>query len=111
MIQTIVFYMDSVKKLSSYCKKYGSKPGYRLHAYSIWFTLSRLLFLGREIMLNCGSETHLPGYGQEPKGKINIYKIWRGVRVVEGARLESVYTVKRIKGSNPFLSAKLIVRP
>ena len=26
--------------------------------------------------------------------------------MVEGARLESVYTVKRIKGSNPFLSAK-----
>ena len=26
-------------------------------------------------------------------------------RVVEGARLESVYTVKGIKGSNPFLSA------
>jgi len=25
--------------------------------------------------------------------------------VVEGARLESVYTVKGIKGSNPFLSA------
>ena len=30
---------------------------------------------------------------------------WRGVRVVEGARLESVYTVKRIAGSNPALSA------
>ena len=29
-------------------------------------------------------------------------------RVVEGARLESVYTVKGIKGSNPFLSAKKI---
>ena len=29
----------------------------------------------------------------------------RGVRVVEGARLESVYTVKRIAGSNPALSA------
>ncbi len=27
-------------------------------------------------------------------------------RVVEGARLESVYIVKGIKGSNPFLSAK-----
>ena len=27
---------------------------------------------------------------------------------VEGARLESVYTVKGIKGSNPFLSAKKI---
>ncbi len=30
---------------------------------------------------------------------------WRGVRVVEGARLESVYTVNRIEGSNPSLSA------
>ncbi len=30
----------------------------------------------------------------------------RGVRVVEGARLESVYTAKpRIEGSNPSLSA------
>ena len=32
--------------------------------------------------------------------------IRRDGRVVEGARLESVYTVKGIKGSNPFLSAK-----
>ena len=30
---------------------------------------------------------------------------WRGVRVVEGARLESVYTGNCIEGSNPFLSA------
>ena len=30
----------------------------------------------------------------------------RGGRVVEGARLERVYTGNRIKGSNPFLSAK-----
>ncbi len=30
----------------------------------------------------------------------------RDGRVVEGARLESVYTVKRIEGSNPSLSAK-----
>ena len=30
----------------------------------------------------------------------------RDGRVVEGARLESVYAVKGIKGSNPFLSAK-----
>ena len=29
--------------------------------------------------------------------------------VVEGARLESVYTVKGIKGSNPFLSARTYV--
>ena len=32
-------------------------------------------------------------------------KLRRDGRVVEGARLESVYTVKGIKGSNPFLSA------
>src|SRR4029078_11464046 len=30
---------------------------------------------------------------------------WRGGRVVEGARLESVYTGNRIAGSNPALSA------
>jgi hypothetical protein len=30
---------------------------------------------------------------------------WRGVRVVEGARLESVYTGNGIAGSNPALSA------
>jgi hypothetical protein len=29
--------------------------------------------------------------------------------VVEGARLESVYTVKGIKGSNPFLSARIFL--
>ena len=28
---------------------------------------------------------------------------------VEGARLESVYTVKGINGSNPFLSAKIFL--
>ena len=32
-------------------------------------------------------------------------QIKRGVRVVEGARLESVYTGNRIAGSNPALSA------
>jgi hypothetical protein len=32
---------------------------------------------------------------------------WRGGRVAEGARLESVYTGNRIVGSNPTLSAKL----
>ena len=31
----------------------------------------------------------------------------RGVRVVEGARLESVYTRKGIEGSNPSLSAQI----
>ena len=39
-----------------------------------------------------------------------LFKYWRGGRVVEGARLESVYTSNRIKGSNPFLSAILIVK-
>ena len=32
---------------------------------------------------------------------------WRGGRVVEGARLESVYRVNSIMGSNPILSAKI----
>ncbi len=32
---------------------------------------------------------------------------WRGVRVAEGARLESVYASNRIAGSNPALSASL----
>ena len=31
--------------------------------------------------------------------------LWRGVRVVEGARLESVYRGNSIAGSNPALSA------
>tara|TARA_B100000886_G_scaffold98113_1_gene65112 strand:- start:458 stop:598 length:141 start_codon:yes stop_codon:yes gene_type:complete len=31
---------------------------------------------------------------------------WRGGRVVEGARLESVYRGNSIMGSNPILSAK-----
>ena len=31
--------------------------------------------------------------------------VWRGVRVVEGARLESVYRGNSIAGSNPALSA------
>ena len=34
------------------------------------------------------------------------YPFWRGGRAVEGARLEIVYTVKRIEGSNPSLSAR-----
>ena len=32
---------------------------------------------------------------------------WRGGRAVEGARLEIVYTLTRIEGSNPSLSARL----
>ena len=34
-------------------------------------------------------------------------KPWRGVRVAEGARLESVFTSNRDVGSNPTLSASL----
>ena len=33
--------------------------------------------------------------------------LWRDGRAVEGARLESVYTLTRIEGSNPSLSAIL----
>ena len=35
-----------------------------------------------------------------------LFKKRRGVRVVEGARLESVYSGNAIAGSNPALSAK-----
>jgi hypothetical protein len=34
-----------------------------------------------------------------------LSNLWRGGRLVEGARLEIVYAVKRIRGSNPLLSA------
>ena len=37
--------------------------------------------------------------------------LWRGGRAVEGARLESVYTVKGIVGSNPTLSAIFKISP
>ncbi len=34
--------------------------------------------------------------------KLNaLIGFWRSVRVADGARLESVYTLKRIVGSNP----------
>ena len=36
---------------------------------------------------------------------------WRGGRVVEGARLESVYRGNPIMGSNPILSAILKLHP
>ena len=41
------------------------------------------------------------------KNKYSIFKYinWRGGRVVEGARLESVYRGNSIMGSNPILSA------
>ena len=35
---------------------------------------------------------------------------WRVGRVAEGARLESVYTLIRIVGSNPTLSAKYVYK-
>ena len=34
-----------------------------------------------------------------------LYPRWRGGRVVEGAPLLRAYTLTRIEGSNPFLSA------
>ena len=45
--------------------------------------------------------------GSPPSGKLLIPFERRDVRVVEGARLESVCTSNRTKGSNPFLSASL----
>jgi len=45
--------------------------------------------------------------GSPPSGKLLIPLARRDVRVVEGARLESVCTRNRTKGSNPFLSASL----
>ena len=36
--------------------------------------------------------------------------LWRGGRVAEGARLESVYTGNRIVGSNPTPSANIKLR-
>ena len=36
--------------------------------------------------------------------------MWRGGRVVEGARLESVYRGNSIMGSNPILSAIYILK-
>ena len=40
---------------------------------------------------------------------LDLQLFWRVVRVVEGARLESVYTRKGIEGSNPSLSAQIPV--
>ena len=37
-----------------------------------------------------------------------LESIWWGVRVVEGARLESVYRLTPIEGSNPSLTANSI---
>ena len=38
---------------------------------------------------------------------VDLQSFWRLVRVVEGARLESVYTGNCIKGSNPLVSAEI----
>jgi hypothetical protein len=40
------------------------------------------------------------------KRSITLFELGRGGRVVEGARLESVYTGNCIEGSNPSLSAR-----
>ena len=40
-----------------------------------------------------------------------MFALWRGVRAAEGARLESVYIRKYIKGSNPFPSNSLRMAP
>ena len=42
----------------------------------------------------------------KPCYNLTVSPIWRDVRAVEGARLESVYTGNCIKGSNPFLSGQ-----
>ena len=47
------------------------------------------------------------GVGEWFSDIIARFDIWRGVRVAEGARLESVYAGNRIAGSNPALSAIL----
>ena len=41
----------------------------------------------------------------EKKNSMTYHTPWRGDRVAEGARLESVCAVFRTEGSNPFLSA------
>ena len=42
---------------------------------------------------------------EQKLNNLNVAYLWRDGRAVEGARLESVYTVKGIVGSNPTLSA------
>ncbi len=45
------------------------------------------------------------GLTVQPSNRQANQRFWRGVRVAEGARLESVYRRKSIAGSNPALSA------
>jgi hypothetical protein len=51
-------------------------------------------------------EPELRSGGLAPRCRCGV-KPWRGVRVAEGARLESVFTSNRDVGSNPTLSAIL----
>jgi hypothetical protein len=62
---------------------------------------------GRSIYIYSGrdQQRYLEVFGPSYPRILNKYLAWRGVRVVEGADLESLYTRKGIKGSNPFLSA------
>jgi hypothetical protein len=46
-------------------------------------------------------------WGVETTSRTRECRPWRGGRVVEGARLESVYAGNRIAGSNPAPSARL----
>ena len=62
-----------------------------------------------EVSADPTSQSHhsLTLSGSPPHGKLLSPFERRDVRVVEGARLESVCTRNRTKGSNPFLSANL----
>jgi hypothetical protein len=42
--------------------------------------------------------------------KMKLVWAWRDGRVAEGARLESVYTFTGIGGSNPSLSASILIQ-
>jgi hypothetical protein len=53
----------------------------------------------------------LSGFVRMVPARVVLVFIRRGVRVVEGARLESVYTRKGIAGSNPALSADEFLAP
>jgi hypothetical protein len=64
----------------------------------------------RERALRCYTGELTLGQELHPRNPIRRTKtarrVWRGVRVAEGARLESVFTSNRDVGSNPTLSAK-----
>ena len=90
-----------------------------------WVRLRVVVPLGLEPRLFWTKTRRVASYttGQFPKGDANLENkfscgntqniylllrlfIWRGVRVVERASLESLYTGNCIVGSNPTLSAK-----